>query len=151
MTLKESQQTGGNYGSRSFALVDRYTPPDHPSHLGVRWASLMTAPIQFIVLKYKGKWSIKSRDLQRSFSMQREAMDAAIQLANEAGKEGKPAVVLFQKSKTEFPYPPVRSDLPATSGSPEPPKLQTPPVKAITLARTDSRRKQSLFFLVGQL
>jgi hypothetical protein len=60
----EPAKKGGNYGSRSFALVDRYTPPDYPSHLGVRWASLMTAPIQFIVLKYKGKWSIKSRDLQ---------------------------------------------------------------------------------------
>jgi hypothetical protein len=92
----------------------------------------MTAPIQFIVLKSKGKWSIKSRDLQRSFSMQREAMDAAIQLANEAGKEGKPAVVLFQKSRTEFEkiwtygeslYPPARSDLPKTSGTPEPEKL----------------------------
>jgi hypothetical protein len=60
----------------------------------------MTAPIQFIVLKYKGKWSIKSRDLHRFFSMQREAIDVAIRLANESGKEGKPAVVLFQKSKS---------------------------------------------------
>jgi hypothetical protein len=144
MTLGGEQQSGGNYGSRSFALVDRYTPPDHPSYLGVRWASLMTAPIQFIVLKYKGKWSIKSRDLQRSFSMQRKAMDAAIQLANETGKEGKPAVVLFQKSKTEFqkiwtygesPYPPVRSDLPAMSGTLSRQNWRTPPVKAITLAR----------------
>jgi hypothetical protein len=80
----------------------------------------MTAPIQFIVLKYKGKWSIKSRDLHRFFSMQREAIDVAIRLANESGKEGKPAVVLFQKSKTEFQkiwtygesaYPPTKSDL----------------------------------------
>jgi hypothetical protein len=80
----------------------------------------MIAPIQFIVLKYKGKWSIKSRDLHRFFSMQREAIDAAIRLANESGKEGKPAVVLFQKSKTEFQkiwtygesaYPPTKSDL----------------------------------------
>jgi hypothetical protein len=72
------------------------------------------------VLKYKGKWSIKSRDLHRFFSMQREAIDAAIRLANESGKEGKPAVVLFQKSKTEFQkiwtygesaYPPTKSDL----------------------------------------
>jgi hypothetical protein len=103
----------------------------------------MTAPIQFIVLKYKGKWSIRSRDLQRSFSMQREAMDAAIQLANETGKDGKPAVVLFQKSKTEFQKiwtygesllqimrtgelnetVSVESDLPKTSGTPEPEKL----------------------------
>ena len=80
----------------------------------------MIAPIQFIVLKYKGKWSIKSRDLHRFFSMQREAIDAAIRLANESVKEGKPAVVLFQKSKTEFQkiwtygesaYPPTKSDL----------------------------------------
>jgi hypothetical protein len=92
----------------------------------------MTAPIQFIVLKSKGKWSIRSGDLQRFFSIQRDAMDAAIRLANESGKEGKPAVVLFQKSKTEFqkiwtygesPYPPARSDLPAVSGTPEPAKL----------------------------
>jgi hypothetical protein len=62
----------------------------------------MTAPVQFIVLKCKGKWSIKSRDLEQFFSMQREAMDAAIRLANDSGKEGKPAVVLLQKSKTEF-------------------------------------------------
>jgi hypothetical protein len=112
--------------------LDRYTPPDHPSHLGLRWAPLMTAPVQFIVLKCKGKWSIKSRDLERFFSMQREAMDAAIRLANDSGKEGKPAVVLLQKSKTEFekiwtygesPYPPTRSDLPAMSGTPEPAKL----------------------------
>jgi hypothetical protein len=92
----------------------------------------MTAPVQFIVLKCKGKWSIKSRDLERFFSMQREAMDAAIRLANDSGKEGKPTVVLIQKSKTEFekiwtygesPYPPTRSDLPAMSGTPEPAKL----------------------------
>ena len=93
---------------------------------------MMTAPIQFVVLKYKGKWSIRSGDLDQFFSVQREAMDAAIRLANESGKEGKPAVVLLQKSKTVFqkiwtygesPYPPARSDLPATSGAPEPAKL----------------------------
>jgi hypothetical protein len=92
----------------------------------------MTAPVQFIVLKCKGKWSIKSRDLEQFFSMQREAMDAAIRLANDSGKEGKPAVVLLQKSKTEFekiwtygesPYPPPRSHLPKTSSRPEPGKL----------------------------
>jgi hypothetical protein len=92
----------------------------------------MTAPVQFIVLKCKGKWSIKSRDWERFFSMQREAMDAVIRLVNDSGKEGKPAVVLFQKSKTQFekiwtygesPYPPARSDLPAMSGTPEPAKL----------------------------
>jgi hypothetical protein len=68
--------------------------------------------------------SIKSRDWERFFSMQREAMAAAIWLANDSGKEGKPAVVLFQKSKTQFEkiwtygesaYPSARSDLLAMS------------------------------------
>ena len=56
----------------------------------------MTAVTQFIVLKRKGKWSVKSGDLERAFSAQREAMDAAIRLANDSGKEGRPGVVLFQ-------------------------------------------------------
>jgi transposase len=34
----EKLPTGGNYGSRSFALVDTY--PDHPSHLALRRPSL---------------------------------------------------------------------------------------------------------------
>ena len=92
----------------------------------------MTAVIQFIVLKREGKWVVKSKDLERVFSVQREAVDAAIRFANDSGKEGKPGVVLFQKSKTKFekiwtygqsPYPPARSDLPMVSGTPEPEKL----------------------------
>src|SRR6266480_7932080 len=35
----------------------------------------MTAPIQFIVLKREGKWVVKSKDLERVFSVQREAVD----------------------------------------------------------------------------
>jgi hypothetical protein len=92
----------------------------------------MTAVTQFIVLKREGKWVVKSHDLERFFAIEREAVDAAIRFANESGKEGKPGVVLFQKSKTEFekiwtygenPYPPARSDLRVTSGTPEPGKL----------------------------
>jgi len=88
----------------------------------------MTALIQFIVLKREGKWVVKANDLERFFSVQREAVDAAIRLANDSGKEGKPGAVLFQKSKSEFekiwtygedPYPPAKSDLPAMSGTPE--------------------------------
>jgi hypothetical protein len=99
----------------------------------------MTAPIQFIVLKYKGKWSIKSRDLHRFFSMQREAIDVAIRLANESGKEGKPAVVLFQKSKTEFQkiwtygesaYPPTKSDLGVLAQLMQPHKSKMPAAPA---------------------
>ena len=89
----------------------------------------MTALIQFVVLKRDGKWEVKSKDLERVFSKQREAVDAAIRFANDSGKEGKPDVVLFQKSKSEFEkiwtygensYPPAKSDLPATCGTPEP-------------------------------
>jgi hypothetical protein len=92
----------------------------------------MTAVIQFLVLKRDNKWVIKSGDLERVFSKQREAVDAAIRSANDSGKEGKPGVVLFQKSKSKFEkiwtygedsYPPAKSDLPTTSGTPEPGKL----------------------------
>jgi hypothetical protein len=92
----------------------------------------MTALIQFIVLKRDGKWAVKSKDLQRVFSVQREAVDAAIRFANDSGKEGKPGVVLLQKSRTKFekiwtygqsPYPPARSDLPMVPRTPEPEKL----------------------------
>jgi hypothetical protein len=74
---------------------------------------------------------VKGNNLERVFSVQREAVDAAIHLANESGKEGHPAVVLFQKSKTKFEkiwtygesHPPPRLDLPKTSATPEPGKL----------------------------
>ena len=92
----------------------------------------MTAVVQFIVLKSGDKWVLKSKNLERAFSIQREAVDAAIRFANNSGKEGKPGVVLFQKSKTKFeriwtygesPYPPAGSDLPMMSGTAEPAKL----------------------------
>jgi hypothetical protein len=92
----------------------------------------MTTVIQFLVLKRDNKWVVKSGDLERFFSAQREAVDAAIRSANDSGKEGKPGAVLFQKSKSEFEtiwtygedsYPPTKSDLPLTRGTPEPGKL----------------------------
>ena len=45
----------------------------------------MTALIQFIVHKRKGKWVVKSKDLERIFSVQQEAVDAAIRFANDSG------------------------------------------------------------------
>ena len=60
------------------------------------------AHIQCIVLKRKGKWAVKSVDQERFFSSQREALHAAIELANDCGKEGKPSVVLLQKAKNKF-------------------------------------------------
>jgi len=104
----------------------------------------MTALIQFIVHKRKGKWVVKSKDLERIFSVQQEAVDAAIRFANDSGKEGKPGVVLFQKSKSKFekiwtygqsPYPPPRSDLPMVSRTPEPEKLADTSVSRNTFAR----------------
>jgi hypothetical protein len=56
-------------------------------------------------------------------------VDAAIKLANECGKEGKPGVVLFQKSKTEFEkiwtYGESAGEIrvPCDVGTPEPRKL----------------------------
>ena len=92
----------------------------------------MAAAVQFIVLEREGKWVLKANDQERFFSVQREAVDTAIRLANDSGKEGKPGAMLFQKSKSKFekiwtygedPYPPARSDLPAMSGTLEPGKL----------------------------
>ena len=92
----------------------------------------MTATIQFIVLRRDNQWVVKSGGLERLFSIQRQAVDAAIRFANDGGKEGKLGVVLFQRSKSEFEkiwtygedsYPPTKSELPATSGTPEPGKL----------------------------
>jgi hypothetical protein len=129
-------QTGGNHGSRSFALADRYTDSDYPSYLDLRRASLNGRAVQFVVLKREGKWVLKANDQER-FSG-----DTAIRLANDSGKEGKPGAVLFQKSKSKFekiwtygedPYPPARSDLPGMSGTPEPATLGT-------WQRTDLRR-----------
>ena len=61
-----------------------------------------TPLIQFVVLKRENKWVVKSKELERVFSAQHKAVEAAIRLAHDSGKDGKPAVVLFQKTKTDF-------------------------------------------------
>jgi hypothetical protein len=80
----------------------------------------MKAPVQFIVLKRADKWFVKWQDAERVFPVQHKAVEAAIKLANDSGKNGKPAVVLFKRSKTDFrkiwtygesAYPPTKSDL----------------------------------------
>ena len=45
----------------------------------------MTAVAQFIVLRRENKWVLKAKDLERFFSIQREAVDAAIRSANDSG------------------------------------------------------------------
>jgi hypothetical protein len=93
----------------------------------------MSAIFQFIVLRREGKWVAKSLDLERFFFTRREAIDAAIRSANDSGKEGKPAVVLFQKSKSKFEciwtygkdcYPPAKSDLPIARAKREPKRVE---------------------------
>lgn len=80
----------------------------------------MTTLIQFVVLKREDKWMVKSTDLERVFPDQRKAIEAAIKLAHDSGKEGKPGIVLFQRSKADFQkvwtygestYPPSKRDL----------------------------------------
>jgi hypothetical protein len=61
-----------------------------------------TTLVQFVVLKREDKWVVKSKELERVFSAQHKAVEAAIKLANDSGKDGKPAVVLFQKTKADF-------------------------------------------------
>jgi hypothetical protein len=80
--------------------------------------------IQFIVVKRKGDWMVKFSDQERSFSAQQDAVLAAIELANECGKDGRPSVVLLQTAKSQFdtiwtygesPFPPSKSDVPFLS------------------------------------
>jgi hypothetical protein len=103
----------------------------------------MTGAVQFIVLKRADKWVVKSGDLERVFLAKRDAVAAAIRFANDSGKEGKPSVVLFQKSKADFqsiwmygqsPYPP-------TSATSKPRKL----------AHTLSLRSRNRYWPIGPL
>src|SRR5436189_4549957 len=88
-----------------------------------------TTLVQFAVLKREDKWVVKSKELERVFSAQHKAVEAAIKLANDSGKDGKPAVVLFQKTKTNFQkvwtygesaYPPSKLDLRVGAAAPQP-------------------------------
>jgi hypothetical protein len=88
-----------------------------------------TTLVQFVVLKRENKWVVKSKELERVFSAQHKAVEAAVKLANDSGKDGKPAVVLFQKTKTDFQkiwtygesaYPPRKLDLRIGTATPQP-------------------------------
>jgi hypothetical protein len=76
--------------------------------------SLGVAPVQFIVLRRKGKWIIKSLDLERAFADRSKALRAAVDLAQQSGTDGKPALVRVQLVDDQFeviweygnPYPP---------------------------------------------
>jgi hypothetical protein len=88
-----------------------------------------TPLVQFVVLRREDKWVVKSKELERVFSGQHKAVEAAIKLAHDSGKDGKPAVVLFQKTKADFQkiwtygesaYPPSKLDLRLGSPAPQP-------------------------------
>jgi hypothetical protein len=104
----------------------RHTPAEKGRPLrGAQYARTggfceMRAPVQFVVLKRADKWVVKWQDAERAFPGQHKAVEAAIKLAHDSGKNGKPAVVLFQRTKTNFrkiwtygesAYPPTKSDL----------------------------------------
>ena len=54
----------------------------------------MSELVQFVVLQRSEKWVVKSRELERAFGDRRKAIHCAVELANESGKNGKPALVL---------------------------------------------------------
>src|SRR5262245_5838057 len=54
----------------------------------------MSELIQFVVLQRSQKWVVKSREMERAFGDKRKAIHCAVELANESGKNGKPALVL---------------------------------------------------------
>jgi hypothetical protein len=77
----------------------------------------MSELVQFVVLQRSEKWVVKSRELERAFGDRRKAIHCAVELANESGKNGKPALVLAGSRRHEFapvwtfgkdPYPPAR-------------------------------------------
>jgi len=78
----------------------------------------MSELVQFVVLQRSEKWVVKSRELERAFVDRRKAIHCAVELANESGKNGKPALVLAGSRRHEFapiwtfgkdPYPLARS------------------------------------------
>ena len=89
----------------------------------------MSELVQFVVLQRSEKWVVKSRELERAFGDRRKAIHCAVELANESGKNGKPALVLAGSRRHEFapvwtfgkdPYPvgkgPFRAGSPRSSG-----------------------------------
>jgi hypothetical protein len=58
--------------------------------------------IQVVVRRHRGKWIVKTRELERSFANEVAALQSAVQFAHESGKNGSPAVVVMQEDKTKF-------------------------------------------------
>jgi hypothetical protein len=58
--------------------------------------------VQFVGRQRKGTWSVTSADLDRSFAARATALKAAVELANESGKNGKPAIVCAEGDGGQF-------------------------------------------------
>jgi len=95
----------------------------------------MTSPIQFVVLRRNENWVVQSRDLERLFGDEAAAVRCAIELANESGKNGKPAVVLLRGEGNVFtpvwtygkdPYPPTQPIADASIERPDPSAATAP-------------------------
>jgi len=85
--------SGEGHGSRTIALADRNSASDHFGDLAVWRIALAMSFVQFIVRHRRGRWTVRSGDLDRCFADRMAAIKGAVELANESGKSGKPAVV----------------------------------------------------------
>jgi hypothetical protein len=57
---------------------------------------------QFVVRQRKRTWSVTSGDFDQSFGARVTALRAAVELANESGKNGRPARVTAECAKGQF-------------------------------------------------
>jgi hypothetical protein len=67
----------------------------------------MSEMTQIVVQQKQGKWLVRWRDTKRHFTGPRVALMAAVDLAQESSKNGKPACVVVvegDKSKTVWTY-----------------------------------------------
>src|SRR5262249_46354533 len=62
----------------------------------------MSELIKFVGLQGSKRWVVKSREWERAFGDKRKAIHCAVELANESGKNGKPALVLAGSRRHEF-------------------------------------------------
>jgi hypothetical protein len=57
---------------------------------------------QVVLRQHDGRWIVKVQELERIFADEMEAMNCAIQLAQDSGKNGSPSVVLLHADDATF-------------------------------------------------
>jgi len=60
------------------------------------------AVTQIVLRQHDGRWIVKVHELERVFADEMEAMNCAIQLAQDSGKNGSPSVVLLHADDATF-------------------------------------------------